>query len=222
MSRRHLRTAKRVFARAVVFCAAVMYFVMVSGMAIPTSESIDWSEPFPCMHCRCGCKTARQCWTNCCCHSLQERLAWAKANGIKPPSYVVIPKEVSIAEKKPAKCRHCCAARHVSDKSLLAERTRQATTCKTGAASRVALSLGNTPDHPRPPAVPPKTVPGSVIFLRAMECHGQSLTWMSLAWVTLPNVVHVETPPSWSEDLPIRDCSRTTVFYRPPLKPPRV
>ncbi len=51
----------------------------------------DHSQPFPCQKCPCGCKTAEQCWTNCCCFTPAERLAWAEKNGVTPPSYVQRP-----------------------------------------------------------------------------------------------------------------------------------
>lgn len=214
MPRRLLRTATRMIPRAVVVCATVMYFAMVSGLAVPTGQGIDWSEPFPCMHCHCGCKTAKQCWTNCCCHTLQERLAWAKAKGVTPPAYVVIPKGLTIAKVKPAKCRHCCSA-------------------KSEAATHPASSKSNSPSNNCPAvgskpyarmlsgSVPVKSSGGSVIFLNAMKCQGQSLSWMALAWVTLPSPIQVDFVSSWSELLPLRDSLWTTVFYRPPLKPPR-
>lgn len=43
----------------------------------------DRSVPFPCMYRGCGCKSAYDCWVNCCCFSPQERLAWAKGRGIE-------------------------------------------------------------------------------------------------------------------------------------------
>ena len=44
--------------------------------------------PFPCQNRPCGCLTAEQCWAgDCCCFTLAEKVAWAKANGVPlPPS----------------------------------------------------------------------------------------------------------------------------------------
>lgn len=53
--------------------------------------------PFPCQSCSCGCATAEQCWTSCCCFSPEERLAWARENGVQPPKYALL---VSSAERK--------------------------------------------------------------------------------------------------------------------------
>lgn len=44
---------------------------------------------YPCQHRPCGCMTAAQCWRgDCCCFTLEEKLAWAEANGIEPPQHV--------------------------------------------------------------------------------------------------------------------------------------
>lgn len=43
---------------------------------------------FPCESCACGCASAHECWTACCCHSEQERLVWAILNDVEPPEGV--------------------------------------------------------------------------------------------------------------------------------------
>lgn len=43
------------------------------------------SERYPCEGCGCGCASALECWTHCCCHSEHERLVWAIENGVMPP-----------------------------------------------------------------------------------------------------------------------------------------
>lgn len=42
-------------------------------------------ERYPCEDCGCGCASAHECWTNCCCHTEHERLVWAIENGVMPP-----------------------------------------------------------------------------------------------------------------------------------------
>lgn len=46
------------------------------------------AERFPCEDCSCGCASAEECWSHCCCHSEHERLVWALRNGVAPPSFV--------------------------------------------------------------------------------------------------------------------------------------
>ena len=60
------------------------------------------SQPFPCQSGPCGCKTAEQCWTNCCCFTAAERFVWAEKNGVTPPSYAQRPaSDEKVPDKKP-------------------------------------------------------------------------------------------------------------------------
>ncbi|MCR9116394.1 MAG: hypothetical protein NXI22_05510 [bacterium] len=71
----------------------------------------DLSRPFPCQNRPCGCRTAAQCWKKCCCFSDEEKLAWARQNGVTPPDFVVQnAAEASIAQCAPkASSCGCCA-----------------------------------------------------------------------------------------------------------------
>ncbi len=47
------------------------------------------SIPFPCQNRPCGCQSAEQCWSgDCCCFTMEEKLAWARERGIEPPPRV--------------------------------------------------------------------------------------------------------------------------------------
>ena len=46
-------------------------------------------EFYPCSDCACGCASAEQCWRSCCCHSMAERMAWARVHGRPPPDYAI-------------------------------------------------------------------------------------------------------------------------------------
>jgi len=41
---------------------------------------------FPCEGGQCGCRSAHDCWSGCCCLTPAQRLAWAKANDVTPPA----------------------------------------------------------------------------------------------------------------------------------------
>ncbi len=45
-------------------------------------------ERFPCEGGSCGCASAKECWSSCCCTTEVERLAWAIRNNIEPPKDV--------------------------------------------------------------------------------------------------------------------------------------
>ena len=68
-----------------------VYLTVASGwpLRVPAVGEKDLSSPFPCMNCPCGCQNAEQCWRSCCCHTLAERIAWARENHVQPPAYVL-------------------------------------------------------------------------------------------------------------------------------------
>ena len=66
-------------------------------------------ERYPCEDCRCGCVSARQCWTGCCCSTVEQKVAWAKANGVEVPAYVRVPSGVDNGEAEEAAGKPACA-----------------------------------------------------------------------------------------------------------------
>lgn len=96
----------------------VCMFPLATGIPLPESMFRVDSAPYPCQHSACGCVSAERCWASCCCNSDEEKLAWAKANHVQPPAFLV--RRVAAATAKssilgqdsagPAK-RACCAAR---------------------------------------------------------------------------------------------------------------
>src|SRR5579871_5641029 len=68
--------------------------VACCGLPVPAraeSGHKDSATPFPCQDNPCGCDTAEQCWTNCCCMTPEEHFAWARAHGVTPPAYASKP-----------------------------------------------------------------------------------------------------------------------------------
>lgn len=89
--------------RRVSWLALVMHSLVASGLPLPLGglndlamavggEEVatarlaakDRSQPFPCQDKPCGCNSAKQCYSSCCCHTPKELLAWARANGLEP------------------------------------------------------------------------------------------------------------------------------------------
>jgi hypothetical protein len=67
-----------------------MYVVTAAGVPLPAGNmSLKSGEMFPCMDCPCGCNSAEQCWRSCCCHTLAERMDWAREHGVRPPEYAI-------------------------------------------------------------------------------------------------------------------------------------
>lgn len=79
----------RCFARwACVALFTVAHLFATIGVPLPSGFSKDHSIPFPCQDNPCGCRTAEECWLHCQCHTLEQRLAWAKARGVQPPEFL--------------------------------------------------------------------------------------------------------------------------------------
>lgn len=106
---------KRFFRSALALFLAANHLLVATGMPIPLpSGGTERSgrEMFPCMNCSCGCRTAEQCWRHCCCYTMTQKVAWAKAHGVTPPAFVVeaAAREAASAagadDHKPC-CAHC-------------------------------------------------------------------------------------------------------------------
>ena len=66
--------------------ALVGYVASVTGFPLPTPSRVgDRSVAFPCQQHQCGCNSAAQCWDDCCCYSLAERVAWARQSNVELP-----------------------------------------------------------------------------------------------------------------------------------------
>lgn len=68
------------------------------GVPLPALVVKTSSTPYPCQHHACGCD-ADSCWRDCCCMSHQEKLAWARENGVTPPEFVVFAAQREAAQE---------------------------------------------------------------------------------------------------------------------------
>lgn len=101
------------------FAAALLlaqYLVASLGVVPSPDLVMRWfgrvgGERYPCESCGCGCASAKECWTHCCCHSEHQRLTWAIENGVIPPEGVVFRDEQWIAAANAVKpgSAHCGA-----------------------------------------------------------------------------------------------------------------
>ena len=104
------------------------YVAVVLGVPLPFNVRHHADETFPCANHGCGCASADHCWRSCCCHTLGEKLAWARQHKVRPPEFAIAAAKdrgidlawlgirsgvapsccsTNIAELKPS----CCAAR---------------------------------------------------------------------------------------------------------------
>jgi hypothetical protein len=145
----------------------------------------------------CGCATAEQCFSNCCCNTPAELLAWAKANRVEPGVIAALAGRVSgttpVGES-------CCSA-------------KQKTCCSASAAPVVAVQHDTdaTDDAARS------------VSLRAMRaCQGMAAEWL-LPGISLPPLsvaaIRLVTGPGAS--IRLVDLSSFGALPAPDGPPPR-
>jgi hypothetical protein len=157
--------------------AAVALFaqlVAATGAPVVTSRSNAQGEsPYPCQNRPCGCVTSELCWAgDCCCFTLEQKLAWADANGVAPPDHVRPLVESRKAQKpKPSCCASCCEPADAPSPAPAATGTSEirlvagvyAQKCRgEGPAGLLKLDLVLTPDAPLAPRGPVPVFAGRV------------------------------------------------------------
>jgi hypothetical protein len=114
--------------RITTWLAILGYTLVASGLPLPLGNVApsapespaakrlagkDRSRPFPCMDKPCGCATAEQCFTNCCCNTPAETLAWAKARAVEPAVLAALERRVAGGRQAVAKAATptCCSSK---------------------------------------------------------------------------------------------------------------
>lgn len=203
LRRPHPRTLTRqILAAAVVFAqvvAATGAPVFVAPKHAKTAE-----VPHPCQGHACACASSEQSWTgDCCCFTLEEKLAWAEARGIEPPGHV----RPMVAERAAAKkAKSCCAKpkKHA---------------CCSEHEAEACCEESPPPVPPEPPAPKLKWV----VSVFAQKCRGDGPAGL----LELGASVAPDLSPAPREPRPTRDFDRPTdtpvcfTSFRPPIPPPR-
>ncbi len=188
-------------------------------------DEIEEAPPYPCQGGLCGCRTARQCWTSCCCRTPAQRTAWAKARNIVPPDYAVLD---SVANRdsqsdvqeldRHVSNRDCCKATKHSDDSLKPiSNDEQETYC--GQSKRVVSKSteANVADANRKSRAKARSSHPFVSVIEAAKCQGISFDLTSLNTFISP-----PSPPELSWTSPVRErlLPKSYVFTSPALKVP--
>jgi len=194
------------------FCCALL--PVPSGGQLENTRALlsskACSEPFPCQHCRCGCRSAEQCWTSCCCFTLRERLAWAKKNKVTPPAFVAY-----LVESDPA--QGAVSSKDGSLSSKLASTTENGqggdccqvfkkTCCNKSKSTRDAKARSSK----------------SVIRILALRCQGKVSLYSMLPWFNFElngrgGRIESVVAPSWV----INRDDWESMVYPPETPPPR-
>lgn len=186
-----------------VCCA---YMLAALEIPLPVFVHKNIAQPFPCQDHPCGCRTAEQCWSHCCCFTPEERWAWASAHNVQPPAYAEKPAAPSSNGWNTVKLRDRAAT---ATKSCCSAKTEHASCCQTAAKSPEKSSSSSD---------------GRIRWTTAMNawhCQGYSTLWVSIGSVlpVPPRTVWVadETPPAYIPLLSVRtDKSSSTPLDPPP------
>lgn len=206
--------------RLVVGLCLGAYLAMAIGFPLPRATQVEaGAKPFPCQHHRCGCHSAEHCWRSCCCMSMQEKLAWARKNGVKPPDFVLAAADVEAEGHDDNDVGSCCSPRA----------GKQASCCSSRAnGPRKACCSAGMIKHGEPDSVQGKPQNSAhdidwVLGIHAQKCHGLASLWISSGAV-MPapaslNVPVDSTPPLWWSTPMV--CVLQAVSKQPDVPPPR-
>ena len=183
--------------RTVIWLTLALYGLVVSGLPLPVAGLLpvagspaaerlagkDRSRPFPCMDKPCGCATAEQCFSNCCCNSPAELLAWAEAHRLDPATLLALQHRVT-ATAPTAPSETCCCSSATAAPSCCAP-----TECGPADECCAANPLASPEDRD------PAPTSSKVISLKAMLACGGILAGWSTAMTSLPPPAAVRCDP---------------------------
>ena len=196
--------------RITTWLAILGYTLVASGLPLPFGmitpaapdspaakrlAGKDRSQPFPCMDKTCGCATAEQCFTSCCCSTPAETLAWARARRVEPAVLAALEQRVASSSQLAAKATKssCCSTKApVAEKSCCTSR-QPAAVAEDGDLCSMNASRAATPSTTKkattekvPPADEPAEPQSRSVTLRAMlACGGIVAEWFA-AGAALP------------------------------------
>jgi hypothetical protein len=202
--------------RTTAWLAIAGYALLASGLPLPLGRPAprgdavadtrlaakDRSRPFPCMDKPCGCATAEQCFTNCCCHTPAERLAWAKAHKVESAVLVALERRVAADAAPTEQAGGCCAAKA----------SKKPTCCSAGAGDEKSAT-------PSAPPAPPRL---RTVTLQAMLACGGILTqWLAVGGSLPPPPVELSLQSPFVEFCICGDHAADGISAAPALPPPR-
>ena len=197
------------FFRITTWLSLAGYLLVASGLPLPigrmpTAASAgakrlagkDRTQPFLCMDKPCGCATAEQCFTSCCCTTPAERLAWAKAHRVEAAILAALERRVAAqaaASRPPAKASCCSFAAPQTTLKARAttccESQAEPPCCASGpgcATEPAAVAAESTSsDEPEPPATPEPPRSRTVVLRAMLACGGIVSQWCA-AGASLP------------------------------------
>lgn len=198
----------------------VSYLAAVTGLPVPSLPDKNGGQPFPCQDHACGCRSADQCWNNCCCLSPAERLAWARAHGVQPPQ---VQAETSAGWQRPRLRDGAGQGKPHAECGCCASTTQEPAAAPSG-AEEPSCCREQTTDESSAADTATTSPAGSqwAHGLAALRCQGASNLWISTGSVLPPPPVLDWKPihllSAWLND---QDWRTAGLAHQPPSPPPR-
>ena len=201
---------RRLMSLLALLCLASLLLPLPLAPVAQIDPGKDTSQPFPCQNRPCGCRSAEQCWKKCCCFTNSQKVAWAKANGVDLPDYVL-----AAAKKESAAVKESCA---------LCSKTKDSggkSKCEESIASRNSKPQSSATQAPK---VFARTKTSKwVLSVYAAECQGQPSTTMCFPATIIPaRVVPVTISVEMTEVVHETSERLISTTLRPPLPPPKI
>lgn len=228
MRRQHKLIRKLSSRRVIAIITLFALLLSVLPLSIPSTRSHeidpnqkDQSQPFPCMNRPCGCNTAAQCWKECCCFNKQEKLAWARKNGVTPPSFLTDDLEPqSFASnsqlKSSIKKKSCCLSKNENEFRVIKTIPEDKSLCGVS-RSCCTPKLKKRSDKTRNTKKKAKDVIGFFV----QKCRGNGNDWTTLPWLTLEETDSLHFTPDLEVTLGLISIELIFQSYPPALPPPQ-
>jgi hypothetical protein len=230
------RLVRGLLSLSVLLGICAMLFPLPIAPLPQNSPEKDSSEPFPCQNRPCGCRSAEQCWKKCCCFDNNQKIAWAKANNVKVPSYVLAAAKKENEHSASLEICSAPASKHVKSSAITSngccehcsKKSADATTQKklgsrTRQSSEVCRILTSpvTSECLETRAKPPKSK--WVLAIYAAECQGQGPPAFCFPASIVPERVALAIPTAAQiETVPVESERLQQASLRPPLPPPKI
>lgn len=168
-------------------CSVLLPFPVSVVSPTKTDTDKDRSQPFPCLNRPCGCRSAEECWKKCCCFTSVQKVAWAKENCVTTPQFVfsaaakdqfgnaqiVSDDSARLASTSKDKSAPCCCAKKENRKATCS--SESAFTRDKSTDQRVLEGITKFSRQTK-----------WVLELKAAECQGENVFWMTLAAAIIP------------------------------------
>lgn len=224
--------------RITTWLAILGYTLVASGLPLPFGivapsaqdspaakrlAGKDRSQPFPCMDKPCGCATAEQCFTKCCCNTPSETLAWAKAHAVEPAVLAALEQRVAGSRQSVAKVAKssCCSTKPSAN--AVVENVEAQELCNDYPSLAATPTAVESKPEEIPADQPPHAEPrAKSLTLRAMlACGGIVADWFAAGAALPPPWVEVSLAMRVIEVCGPGDESGESLAASPATPPPR-